>query len=1403
MKLVFREHNPQLYGPGAPLFEWRPGGNSIAIAGSSGTVRLLNRFSEVTEEFNINEEVTTMKWDPNGDLLAIANSRASTLVGNDEHFWGKALVSPGTGIAFFKELPFSVVYECSTNHINTVDVSTGAKALPTVLCWAPNSSVLLVGDNKGNFILLNYRLSRKVPVMGKHQKAIRSAVWNREGTIFVLASEDTAITMNNAEGETLNTFTCNGEIAELKLTAFRSFSGEREEDFISAIISRRNLMIIRLNNPSLPTNLQFQERYGNLVRTEWFGSGNLLVGFDQGFIVCLSAERSAESISQELFSIQEYKTNLASITINEPLGKMFSIGDNLLKGRDLVDLGEISDLVNVDSDDSGLVEVACSEDGSMTAVSARSGAVCVYLTKLPMLAAASSTHIAVLASLTEISIYQDGEIQPSQNLNIKIEPSLIAVGAKHIAIVLNSKAWFYEIKRNGTSFMYEHDYMTTIVKMKLNRDFVMAQLDNRVHLHKVIRSQSDHSDPSDNYMTNDVLFPNSNETNPRDVILDADLSEKFFIYSTRSRFLNYYSLAHGRFVSDFKHSSEIRKLFSEPDGIRTIFYDDAHDLHIYSPADDQLSKIPREGSSMSNQKYDGCLWEAFTVDKDTFLVHDQHTIFVFMHVRNTRKEISVTFLCSVQIPFGNVPILLSKGIVHCHTQNGRINTILLKSHKTETQFGGKSAKELNELLQQSLMLKRWRNAWKICEDLKDLSAWRSFAETAMTNGNIELAVRIFRHLGDVAMVWALEQLLNIEDQQTLSGHVAALLGNFDEADAFFSNSSQPKLALEMRRDVQHWERALELARQTAPDELPGIAKEYAVQLEFAGQHAEAFRYYEEALITSSSGNASKMSEEQREEHNWVCSAGLARMALHMGDLKRGVEIALKLPSRLAKRDCGIVLEQLRQFDEAGSVYEAGQFYDRAAAAYLKCRNLLKVHKLMEQVRSPKLLSQYGKILEKDKNYERAIKAYQRAHDSENQIRLLLRHLNKVNAAVKLAQESKSVEGSKMVANYFSELGQFEIAIEFLVLSHCYQVTFDMAKSSGQMRTYARALETNLETERKDAAVLGHYGQLAEHFQKEGDVLNGGKFAGMGQQYKKALSLLLSEQQREEEALGLAVEFVAESEDKQMVDELIGHLMGERGGGAPKDPKYLFQLYVKLKMYSEAAKTALIISHEQRQQGFYKTAHDLLFGMCRTLRSERIRTPSEMENSLMLLHSYNLVKVLLKKGDNYAGGRLLCRVVADIGQFPAHAVPILTSAVITCTKAGFKKSAFKFASQLMQPTNRQKIDEKYKKKIELVIRKFGQNAPDVEEHSAPCPFCDGPVKEFALSCTECQATIPYCILTGRHIVKTDFALCPHCQFPGSFTEFNKYLNSNCPMCYETITEQIMPSKFDQFIKDNSF
>ena len=36
----------------------------------------------------------------------------------------------------------------------------------------------------------------------------------------------------------------------------------------------------------------------------------------------------------------------------------------------------------------------------------------------------------------------------------------------------------------------------------------------------------------------------------------------------------------------------------------------------------------------------------------------------------------------------------------------------------------------------------------------------------------------------------------------------------------------------MRRDLLHWDQALELAKSLAPDQIPFISREYAQQLEF-------------------------------------------------------------------------------------------------------------------------------------------------------------------------------------------------------------------------------------------------------------------------------------------------------------------------------------------------------------------------------------------------------------------------------------------------------------------------------------------------------------------------------------------------------------------------------------------
>ena len=65
---------------------------------------------------------------------------------------------------------------------------------------------------------------------------------------------------------------------------------------------------------------------------------------------------------------------------------------------------------------------------------------------------------------------------------------------------------------------------------------------------------------------------------------------------------------------------------------------------------------------------------------------------------------------------------------------------------------------------------------------------------------------------------------------------------------------------------------------------------------------------------------------------------------------------------------------------------------------------------------------------------------------------------------------------------------------------------------------------------------------------------------------------------------------------------------------------------------------------------------------------------ELAHNLMLLHSYVLVKVLVKNGDHLAGARMLCRVAKSISKFKLHIVPILTSCVIECHRAGLRGQA---------------------------------------------------------------------------------------------------------------------------------
>ncbi len=80
----------------------------------------------------------------------------------------------------------------------------------------------------------------------------------------------------------------------------------------------------------------------------------------------------------------------------------------------------------------------------------------------------------------------------------------------------------------------------------------------------------------------------------------------------------------------------------------------------------------------------------------------------------------------------------------------------------------------------------------------------------------------------------LEAIMHIEDKNLLAGHVALLFGEYAQAQELFLMSTKPLAALEMRRDLLHWDQALKLARTLAEDQVAGISVSYAQQLEQRG-----------------------------------------------------------------------------------------------------------------------------------------------------------------------------------------------------------------------------------------------------------------------------------------------------------------------------------------------------------------------------------------------------------------------------------------------------------------------------------------------------------------------------------------------------------------------------------------
>ena len=166
-------------------------------------------------------------------------------------------------------------------------------------------------------------------------------------------------------------------------------------------------------------------------------------------------------------------------------------------------------------------------------------------------------------------------------------------------------------------------------------------------------------------------------------------------------------------------------------------------------------------------------------------------------------------------------------------------------------------------------------------------------------------------------------------------------------------------------------------------------------------------------------------------------------------------------------------------------------------------------------------------------------------------------------------------------------------------------------------------------------------------------------------------------------------------------------------------------------------------------GEYAAAKELLLRSYQDLIRIGVRVPFELLRNMELVHSYGIVRRMVKLDKHYGAARLLMRLAGDLSKFPRHAEQILASGVVECSRAGLKKSSHGLAVRLVGDEEmRGKVQPKLMRKIEGIVRR--PKTDEIETETSPCPVCDTVIPSWQLDCPSCKTHLPMDICTGRHM-----------------------------------------------------
>ncbi|KRY32204.1 WD repeat-containing protein 19 [Trichinella spiralis] len=1360
MKLLFNVEC-QLNAQKNILFAIQP-----KLAQLVAVIRLLDTLTVYDRHGNVYDEIQTagkpyaVEWHPSGDSLVLLDEESDSIV----------------------------IWSVEKKSAKVIKANFTVKDVFTAVAWSTRSRILALGTQKGNVLFYYQQFSKLVPVIGVHSKKITEALFTDDDQL-ILCSDDCSITVLNSEGDLLYSYVCSGVPSLLNFTERRVLeSKEIGNGTVSVVISKSILLL--LDFPSFKTThkITFNEAYGEILHCTWFDDKSIIFGFQKGQTVLMSVRQS--TMGQELFSIQDFQNYFCGLFVNSISNKVIVAGDF----REMSRLADIKAVLNLESNEKRLQKLSCSDDGQILVFSTDAACVHVYLIHLVSLWASSGNTLAYLSSLSEITVRTQFPKENIMTYEVKIEPSIIAVGFEYFAVGINNKVLYYKMCQKACELLAETDYLGTVKMILLNNEKAFVLCDGKLVIHPVGHSMVTEQ--------NCLIFPKfANKERINCISLSAD----YVAYVTDTGLIVFLFFDSFEPLTVLKHSIGIESIATQPKGVKALFVTEKINIFAFDPITCEILEV--------NAKLEECkslCWEQCSMEKDVFIVADHLQMKIFKYMKSAINETRVELLhCIALDAQESVPVLCSQGSVVILSGSDLQDRVITANYKFERQLENLPI-ELKNACQILHANKNVRSVLKNGEKKTEAELWEIVAKAALEELHIEL--------GNILNYYSIKfhLVLNMKDnfqfshqmlpthwryQDQLRAHVAMIMQNYALAEKLYIDSFNSKDALQMYCDIMDWENALRLANQFFPEQIANISKEFAQELEQIGQYEKALQYYQSGLAEAQKNNDSLL---EKEQIIISCKNGIARTSLWCGEVKEGIKLALQSSDDSLLKECASILEQKMLFNEAADMYARCEEYNKSAYLWLKSKNWSKLKNILHQVTAKQFYVQYAKAMETMKDYSTAAESYKKGDDYFNFVRISMEHLNGLEEAVRVVQESKCIEAAKFLSNCFIGRNDYSSAVRLLVLANCFSEALQLAKKKDKMEVFADTIGDDGDEE--------IYNTIASYFDHQGKKLLAGKFYMKAEKYHKAFDIFINNQ-CDKASIKLAVECAALTRDRTIIDELLQFLTGEKDG-IPKDPTYLFQLYTILERHQEAAKIAIIIVKDKQSRGQYRLARDVLFKLHQSLIQKHLPISLEMKTTLMLLHSYLLVKSAVRRKLHPLAARLLIRIAENINDFAMHAVQIYTLTAIECWYSGMKSTAYKWAAVLMRPNYKESIDSRYKKTIETIIRQVKdfifvvlmkilnliirkKEDTDDSEMKTPCPYCKAQLAESELKCTCCKNTIPFCIASGKHISDSEITVCIHCGFPAISVEYKKWIAAEkcCPMCGTTASVdsiQILPN-----------